>query len=78
MVVNGYYEWREAGSKESTPFFFYPDLEEEQKTKSDEVTEKEEPGTPNKLIYLAALYNNVFHDKIGESYNHFVVLTMEA
>ena len=29
-------------------------------------------------LYLACLYNNAFNEKIGEEYNHFVVLTMDA
>lgn len=29
-------------------------------------------------LYLACLYNNAFTDKIGEEYNHFVILTMDA
>ena len=29
-------------------------------------------------LYLACLYNNAFTDTIGEEYNHFVVLTMDA
>ena len=32
----------------------------------------------NNLLYVACLYNNVFTEKIGEDYNHFVVLTMDA
>ena len=29
-------------------------------------------------LYLACLYNNAFNEKLGDDYNHFVVLTMEA
>lgn len=39
------------------------------------IIKSEEEG---ELLYLACLYNNAFHEKIGESYNHFVVLTMNA
>lgn len=38
------------------------------------IKNKEEGG----LLYLACLYNNAFHERIGDEYNHFVVLTMEA
>jgi putative SOS response-associated peptidase YedK len=30
------------------------------------------------LLYLACLYNNAFTDRIGDDYNHFVVLTVGA
>ena len=29
-------------------------------------------------MYLACLYNNAFNEKLGEEYNHFIVLTMDA
>ena len=34
--------------------------------------------TEDGLLYLACLYNNAFNEGLGEEYNHFVVLTMDA
>jgi putative SOS response-associated peptidase YedK len=36
------------------------------------------PKKDGDLLYLGCLYNNVFTERIGKDYNHFVVLTMEA
>ena len=38
------------------------------------IKNKEEGG----LLYLACLYNNAFEQRIGDNYNHFVVLTVGA
>jgi putative SOS response-associated peptidase YedK len=64
LIINGYYEWEE--TKTSAQPFFIHNKKEEKKGQKDDV------------LYVACLYNNVFTEKLGDSYNHFVVLTVEA
>lgn len=63
LVVNGYYEWDESNKAKIRPFLL-----------KSKATEKDQQS----LLYLACLYNNAFNEKIGDEFNHFVVLTMPA
>ena len=53
----------------------YFEWEEKQNTSQPFYLRNKDEDEP---LMLACLYNNVFTEKIGEEYNHFVVLTMEA
>jgi putative SOS response-associated peptidase YedK len=53
---------------------YYEWLENERETRPFFLKNKDEHG----YLYLACLYNNAFTKTLGEEYNHFVVLTMDA
>lgn len=60
--MNGYFEWDESNPSKIRPYL---------------IKSQSEDGT----LYLACLYNNAFKcgpAQLGEQYNHFVVLTMNA